>query len=420
VPGAPAAREIAPACGSRGETMQESWIRQRDIPIEVLIVEDDELQAEYVSCHLELAGCSVRTVGDGLVALDMLAEHPVELLVVDWQLPGIDGIELTRRARELRKAGTFLHIVMMTASGEAETIRNALESGVDDFLYKPFEPIQLELAISSARRNLRLHRRLQRRNRMLSEAHSSVREALREVRADLEAAAAMHRRLLPAPGRYGYLDVSTIYQPAAQLGGDTIGVCEFNDGGLLFFLVDVRGHGVPAALESFHIHHRLKGLAPANPVALGRAAANLNREIAEETGDSYATLICGVIHPEAQRGWMVRAGHPPALLAGENGIELLEEGGTFPLGWFAKTGFSAVQFPFEPGAAIIVHSDGLSDVDVGSGRQFGIDPLREVLAGRSGRPVAAAVAGLDRELAALTGPEGAEDDISLLAIEFRG
>ncbi|MCB2047126.1 MAG: SpoIIE family protein phosphatase [Novosphingobium sp.] len=382
-----------------------------DRPLSVLVVEDDELQAEYLSIMLEQAGCTVRSVGDGSVALGAVLENTYEMLVIDWQLPGIDGIDLTRRLRKSARDGSYMHIVMMTARAESETIRRAMEAGADDFLYKPFEPIHLELAIGSARRNLRQRRRLEERNRMIAQAHRETRAALDHVRADLEAAAALHRRLLPGGARIGPLEVSTIYQPAMQLGGDSIGVCQVDGGATLFFVVDVRGHGVPAALESFHIHHRLKGLAPSSPEALRRAMEGLNQELAADEGETYATILCGLVAPEQQRGWMIRAGHPQPMMVRGGMVETLDIEGSFPLGWFEDSQFDVCEFALAPGSALVVHSDGLEGEPA--------DRLENILSDRSARPLCEALGQLDRELAELIGPEGAADDISVLVLDYR-
>lgn len=384
--------------------------------LSVLIVDDDELMTEFLSLTLEQQrGCSTTCVGSGEAAMAALGTSNFDLLITDWQMPGMDGMELVRRARLQRNPESHLHIAMMTARDDAEVIRRALKAGVDDFLLKPIDPVQLELAIASARRNHHLHRRLRRRAMLLAAAHRRASEALARVQVDLDAAAVLHERLLPQAGTMNGLRLDRLYRPAASLGGDTMGAVPLPPGGVLFFLLDVCGHGVPTALESFHLHHRLAGLRPNDPERLAAAAATLNREIAEREDGSYATMVAGIAWPERGEGWLVRAGHPPPLLAAQGTCKALDEGGGLPLGWVADAQYAPVRFPLERGARLAVYSDGLSECADTAGVMFGPERLAELVASL-GRTPSEVIVAVERTLAARA-VGGFADDVSLLLLE---
>ena len=389
-------------------------------PLRVLVVDDDPLLLEVVVIQLEMLGCDVSAADGGELGLAMLESAKVDLLVTDWQMPGIDGMEVVRRARIARAGDGFLHIVMMTARGDEQTMRTALEAGVDDFLEKPIQPIALEIAVASALRNRLLHRRLERRNSLLTTAHRRTREALDRIRTDLMAATALHERLLPHEGRIGNFTLSRLYRPAAVLGGDSIGASLLQDGSVLFFVIDVRGHGVPAALDSFHLHHRLKQMRPSTPEALGSALAALNEEIVEREDDSYATVACGLLSPGQEEGWICCAGHPSPLLSIAGGIHALEEGRAMPAGWFSGTAFTPARFAFPRGARLMLYSDGVTESTDAAGEEFGLDRLAARVAETGVMPLAKAVQDIEQGLTLRRAGAGFEDDISLLAFEHEG
>jgi len=125
----------------------------------VLIVEDEQHLADGLKFNLEAEGYEVKTVGDGETALELLTQPPkrpeqpehFDAVVLDVMLPGKDGFEV---ARELRQAGQFIPILMLTARSRPEDVLRGFEAGADDYVPKPFE-----LAILIARLRGLLRRR---------------------------------------------------------------------------------------------------------------------------------------------------------------------------------------------------------------------------------------------------------------------
>jgi len=119
----------------------------------VLIVEDEQHLAEGLRFNLEADGYTVEIIADGESALDRLFTKPdrFDAVVLDVMLPGKDGFEV---AAELRRAGQFVPILMLTARGRPEDVLRGFEAGADDYLPKPFE-----LAILLARLRGLLRRR---------------------------------------------------------------------------------------------------------------------------------------------------------------------------------------------------------------------------------------------------------------------
>ncbi|MGH9968686.1 MAG: response regulator transcription factor [Pyrinomonadaceae bacterium] len=119
----------------------------------VLVVEDEAHLAAGLRFNLEADGYSVDTVGDGESALSMLLEEqrPYDVVVLDVMLPGKDGFTVVA---ELRAAGQFVPVLMLTARGRPEDVLHGFESGADDYLPKPFE-----LSVFMARLKALLRRR---------------------------------------------------------------------------------------------------------------------------------------------------------------------------------------------------------------------------------------------------------------------
>lgn len=102
----------------------------------ILIVEDDATIARFVELELQHAGFGVLRAGDGPTAIDLLDANEVVLVLLDLMLPGIDGIDV---ARHIRKKGSTIPILMLTARAETHDVVSGFEAGADDYLRKPFE-----------------------------------------------------------------------------------------------------------------------------------------------------------------------------------------------------------------------------------------------------------------------------------------
>src|SRR5689334_16569413 len=103
----------------------------------ILVVDDDSRIRDVLRRQLSYEGYQVDLAGDARETFARVAENPPDLVVLDWMLPGMDGLEITRR---LRQADEDVPILMLTAKGTLEDKVDGLDSGADDFLVKPFQP----------------------------------------------------------------------------------------------------------------------------------------------------------------------------------------------------------------------------------------------------------------------------------------
>jgi len=105
----------------------------------ILVVDDEPKIVDLARDYLEYAGFAVRTAGDGPAALDAVQRHHPDLVVLDLGLPGLDGLDVTRRLRH----DSNLPVIMLTARDDELDKLLGLELGADDYLTKPFSPREL-------------------------------------------------------------------------------------------------------------------------------------------------------------------------------------------------------------------------------------------------------------------------------------
>jgi two-component system response regulator ResD len=126
--------------------------RNRHFRGSVLVVDDEPTIAEVVSRYLERAGYDVRTAGDGPGALESASERRPDLVVLDLMLPGLNGLEVMRRLRDLDR--DRLAIILLTAKGEESDRVVGLRLGADDYIVKPFSPAELVARVDAVLRRI--------------------------------------------------------------------------------------------------------------------------------------------------------------------------------------------------------------------------------------------------------------------------
>ena len=121
---------------------------------DLLLIEDDEAIAELIVWHFAREGFSVRQTPDGEQALVLVEERVPDIVLLDWMIESLPGIEVCRRLRRNPKSAN-VPIIMLTARGEEEDRIRGLETGADDYVTKPFSPRELVARVSAVLRRLR-------------------------------------------------------------------------------------------------------------------------------------------------------------------------------------------------------------------------------------------------------------------------
>lgn len=137
----------------------------------ILIAEDDRVSSLKLCRALEKLGFDVEVVLNGLDAWDRVRNGKVELLISDWMMPEMDGLELCRRVRA-RPDALYTYVIMLTSRDSRDDRLAGLEAGADDFLTKPFDSTELIARLNVARRILTMQMQLHSHAIQLAELHA--------------------------------------------------------------------------------------------------------------------------------------------------------------------------------------------------------------------------------------------------------
>ena len=141
----------------------------------ILIAEDDEISKKMLQTILIKSGHSVAAVEDGVKALEAIQKTVPDMLITDWMMPDMDGLELCRRLRALSLPG-YVYTILLTALTEKEKIREGLDAGADDYVTKPYDRTELLARVRAGERVIQLEKSLRQRNVELSEALNQVKQ----------------------------------------------------------------------------------------------------------------------------------------------------------------------------------------------------------------------------------------------------
>lgn len=130
-------------------------------PLNLLLVEDEPTQLLFMRRLLRRAGYSVETASDGEEALEKIRTGRIQMVVTDWDMPGIDGVTLCRKVREERSGRPgYLYILLLTGHGSTENLVTGLEAGADDYIRKPPNEAELIARLKAEQRIVLLEQSL--------------------------------------------------------------------------------------------------------------------------------------------------------------------------------------------------------------------------------------------------------------------
>jgi sigma-B regulation protein RsbU (phosphoserine phosphatase) len=387
----------------------------------LLVVDDNEMNRDMLSRRLSRRGYTVVTAVNGREALDRIAGGSFDVIILDIMMPEIDGLEVLRRVREKTPAGD-LPIIMVTAKSESEDVVRALNLGANDYVTKPLDfqvvhaRVQTQVSLKRAREELRL-------------AHARMKH-------DLEIAARVQRALLPTelPAFPGAA-CAWRFIACDELAGDAVNIFGVEDRYLCLYVLDVSGHGVPAALLSVSVTRNLTlhadrsslvrtaSIDGSGSVLCGPAevARRLNAIYPMETSGAhlYFTLVYGIMDTRTNRLRFVCAGHPGPILVRADGTTQVVDSPALPIGMLADPEYEEKEIDLRPGDRLYMYSDGLIEEVNPSGEMFGQERLQAAIAAQRSESLEASLDALTRGLAAWRGGDHFTDDLSIVAVEIR-
>jgi two-component system, cell cycle response regulator len=142
--------------------------------VKVLIADDDVVSRRILSSCLERQGHAVETNADGAETWARLQRGaPPDMLILDWQMPGLDGVEICRRLRS-RATDVYTYLILVTSSGPTEAVAQGLDAGADDFITKPFDAEELRARVRAGERVVTLQRAMARSSAYLEAALAHI------------------------------------------------------------------------------------------------------------------------------------------------------------------------------------------------------------------------------------------------------
>jgi DNA-binding response OmpR family regulator/anti-sigma regulatory factor (Ser/Thr protein kinase) len=351
-----------------------------------ILVVDDSVVERNLSVHMVAKwGYPVEFAASGQEAIELIERDRFQLVLADWQMPGMQGTELCVALRQL-DLGQYTYIILMSAQDDEEFLIKALDAGADDVLAKPVDGNELEARLQSAVRRIELQAQLTRKTNELAHAHEVIAQ-------DLRAVSGLQRSFLPeAQSPFQGLNYQWLSVPSKYVSGDHLQVFELQRDVYGFYLLDVSGHGIPAAVKSMQLVQMFADRSNTSIVFEGRlgsdgqrivskprdVVARLNRLFQQTESDlSYFTMIYGVFNTANRNVSLCQAGHPSPLLLSKGSTATVLGGGGYPVGLFELDDFEDIELTLGDDDSLILYSDGVTEVLSSSSEAFGEERLLE-------------------------------------------
>lgn len=358
-----------------------------------LVVDDSDLQRRILCAILGRGGVEVREAASGDEALRICEGFHPDLVLSDWVMPGMDGLEFCRRFRQMER-NEYGYFILLTAKREKGEIAQGLNAGADDFLSKPINREELSARISAGERILQMQRELSAKNKVISDTLSRLQEVYDAIDKDLKQARHIQQALLPE--RMTELHgsrISTLLHPCGHVGGDLVGLFSPGSERLGFYNIDVSGHGITSAMVTARIASYLSESNPENNIALqlrferyyamrspDEVATLLNNLLLGDRGvNEYLTMVFATVDLGTGRLKLVQAGHPPPILIKPDAPPTFIGDGGLPVGLIDEAKYTEIDIRLQRGEKLLLYSDGFSECVTRSGEMLGEEGLVEMI-----------------------------------------
>lgn len=372
----------------------------------VLVVDDVKANVDILIEALR-DDCKLAVALGGQQALDAIARHPPDLVLLDIMMPDIDGYEICRRLRA-SETTRELPVMFLSALEDVKDKARGFEAGGNDYLTKPFEPLEVKARVRS-----------------LLKAKSYA-DAVREAaERDLRIAHEIQTGLLPADIARQVqgtgLDVHAVMEPARQVGGDLYEVLGLGGGRVLVAVGDVSGKGIPAALFMAVTMTILRSMA-----RRGHAPEEILRLLNDELlvqnpRGMFVTLQILVFDPAKREVTCASAGHHGAVrIPRDAPPEIVFTSSGRVLGLLPAEPICRETLTIEPGDTFVLFTDGVSEAFGPDGELFGEDRLLAHFQSSPPQSASAATLGTLAAVRRHAADTKQSDDITVLAVRYTG
>ncbi len=403
---------------------------QTEPKVNILMVDDTPSNLFVLEATLGELGQNLVRAGSGVEALRRLLSDEFALILMDVQMPGMDGFEV---ADMIRKRDRTRHtpIIFLTAyeRTDLEMFRGYSAGGVD-FLFKPIVPevlrskvrVFVDLHWSREQVRRQAEQLLENERREMEHRIAEERRRAEEERTQVRfrIAREVQQKLFPtAPPTCPGFEIAGMSHPAELTGGDYFDYFPLPECGVGVAIGDVCGHGFGPSLLMATTRAYLRALS-LNNARIGDILTLANRALAADVDDGrFVTLFMARLDPATRTLVYANAGHPSGYVLGHDGTVRAELGSTgVPLGITEDAEFPEAQaVALEPGDHVLLLTDGILEAVGADGTYFGTDRALEVVRAHHGEPAAAIVDALHQAVRDFAGKNVLADDVTSLVIK---
>ncbi|MGB3246677.1 MAG: SpoIIE family protein phosphatase [Sulfitobacter sp.] len=416
------------------DPVPESTLAATSGRIKVLVVDDSRFQRRILAASLSKLGYHVTEAESGEEAMERCLETLPDMVLSDWMMPGMSGLEFCEAFRKISEH-QYAYFIILTSKSEKQEIARGLDSGADDFLIKPVDGNELRARLSAGERILKMQREMRLGNRLLSDTLDELQTLYDSLDRDLMEAKTLQQSLLRERHlRFEEADLSLLLRSSGHVGGDLVGHFPAGQDQLGLFAIDVSGHGISSALMTARLAGYLSATTPEHNIALERQSdggfvarppwevvSELNDLVLQEMAtEHYFTLMLLIVDMLTGLVTIAQAGHPHPILQRKDGrIEQSGSGG-FPVGLLEGVDFQQFTLQLDPGDRLLVLSDGVTECPDPNGillEESGVGKLVDGLRHHKGP---AFLDGLILGLKSFAKTDDFPDDVSAILFEYAG
>jgi sigma-B regulation protein RsbU (phosphoserine phosphatase) len=326
----------------------------------ILIIDDDPAIQSLLTRLLTISGYNVFVADNGEKGFQLAKKIKPALIISDWLMPGLNGLQLCSYIKETKELATTFFI-LLTSQVSVEDKVQGLDAGADDFLCKPIDLHELKARVRAGLRLYKLNQDLHQQKQILE--------------TELAEAAEYVASILPEPLINSALSIDVHFMPSRHLGGDSFDYFWLDSDHLVFYLLDVSGHGLRAALPSISVVNllRSRSLNNVNYYQPSEVLTELNK-IFQMTprNDKYFTIWYGVYNLSRRELIYSSAGHPPAILFSGFQEQRLQTK-SIPIGMFPNSTYKNNFCQIPDQSNLYLFSDGIYEFNLANGVFLGLD-----------------------------------------------
>ena len=337
----------------------------------ILVVDDDPAILMLLKRTLSREGYQVNVASNGEEGLAKAKQIHPAMVICDWLMPKIDGLEVCRQIKAIPELATTFFILLTSLKSVEDRIKG-LDAGSDEFLSKPIDIYELNARV---RAGLRLH-----------QLSNDLKTQKQLLEAELAEAAEYVNSILPEPLQEPSVSIDVRFIPSRQLGGDSFDYYWLDADHLVIYLLDVSGHGLRAALPSLSVVNLLRSQALSNVdyAQPSDVLRRLNETFQmDQRNDKYFTIWYGVYNQRKKELVYSSGGHPPAILfskdlQGKLTEKKLKTRG-LPIAMFPHTEYTDFHCAITTDVNLYLFSDGVYEIKQTDGTILGLEEFINLL-----------------------------------------